>query len=83
MNGATYSRATAGTKLDYKWREETTVSFNSFFNYFHGNNDDHWWDLTTTNAVATVDAAGNRTGPACLRMIGSELGAARAIFQGG
>ncbi len=70
VNGATRSRMASGLKLDYRWSDTTTVTLNTSANFFHENND----NLTTTlatigvptaavpNTLATVDAAGNRTG---------------------
>ena len=70
VNGATRSRMASGMKIDYRWSDTTTVSVNTSANFFHENND----NLTTTlatigvataavpNTLATVDAAGNRTG---------------------
>jgi iron complex outermembrane receptor protein len=70
VNGATRSRMATGVKLDYRWSDRTTATLNTSANFFHENND----NLTTTlatigvataavpNPLATVDAAGNRTG---------------------
>jgi TonB-dependent receptor len=70
VNGATRSRMASGVKLDYRWSDVTTITLNTSANFFHENND----NLTTTlatigvptaavpNTLATVDAAGNRTG---------------------
>ena len=70
VNGATRSRMASGMKIDYRWSDTTTVAVNTSANFFHENND----NLTTTlatigvataavpNTLATVDAAGNRTG---------------------
>ena len=70
VQGATFSRATTGLKVDYKWSDRTTFSFNTFYNFFHANNDDHTWTLTTVGVptaatpqvLATLDANGNRIG---------------------
>ena len=70
VNGATRSRMASGAKIDYRWSDTTIVTVNTSANFFHENND----NLTTTlatigvataavpNPLATVDAAGNRTG---------------------
>lgn len=68
--GATRARVATGLKLDYRWSERTTVSFNSLYNYYHENNDTRQHVLQTVGVasaatpqvLATVDAAGNRTG---------------------
>ena len=70
LNGATYNRAATGMKVDYRWSEKTTVSVNSFYNFFLATNDDLTHTLQTVGVataatpqvLATVDAAGNRTG---------------------
>lgn len=70
VNGATRSRIATGAKVVYKLSEQTAISVNTVFNFFHENNDTRWQTLNsavTTNAalpslIATVDAAGNRTG---------------------
>jgi iron complex outermembrane receptor protein len=70
VNGATRSRIATGAKVVYKWSEQTAISVNTIYNFFHENNDTRWHVLNsavTTNAalpslIATVDAAGNRTG---------------------
>ena len=70
VNGATRSRIATGAKFIYKYSENTQISVNNVFNYFHENNDTRYHTLnsqvTTSAAVpsllATVDAAGNRTG---------------------
>jgi iron complex outermembrane receptor protein len=68
--GATATRATIGAKVDYRWSPQTTITVNTFYNYFMQNNDDHAHTVTTVgvataaipNLIATVDASGNRTG---------------------
>jgi TonB-dependent receptor len=61
--GPTRSRAATGVKLDYRWSDQTTVSFNTSYNYFHENGDTRTNTLEyTARQLATVDAAGNRTG---------------------
>ena len=70
VNGITRSRIATGAKIMYKWSEETTLSLNNVFNFFHENNDTRFHTLNsavTTSAslpslLATVDAAGRRTG---------------------
>ena len=70
VNGATRSRIATGAKFVYKWSEQTTISLNNVYNFFHENNDTRYHTLTspvTTNAaipnlIAAVDGAGNRTG---------------------
>lgn len=68
VNGATRSRIATGLKLDYRYSDETTVSVNMSYNFFHENNDTRS-NLLATVGVATaavpqvlanVDAAGNR-----------------------
>ena len=61
--GPTRSRAATGVKLDYRWSDQTTVSFNTSYNYFHENGDTRTNTLEyTARQLATVDVAGNRTG---------------------
>jgi iron complex outermembrane receptor protein len=61
--GPTRSRAATGVKLDYRWSDQTTVSFNTSYNYFHENGDTRTNTLEyTARLLATVDAVGNRTG---------------------
>jgi len=70
VNGATRSRIATGAKIMYKWSEETTFSLNNVYNFFHENNDTRWHVLNAAFAtganlpsvLATVDAAGRRTG---------------------
>lgn len=61
--GPTRSRAATGVKLDYRWSDRTTLSFNTSYNYFHENGDTRTNNLEyTARALAIVDANGNRTG---------------------
>ena len=61
--GPTRSRAATGVKLDYRWSDRTTVSFNTAYNYFHENGDTRTNNLEyTARAIAILDANGNRTG---------------------
>jgi TonB-dependent receptor len=61
--GPTRSRAATGLKLDYRWSDQTTLSFNTSYNYFHENGDTRTNNLEyTARALAIVDANGNRTG---------------------
>jgi len=70
VNGATRSRIATGAKIMYKWSEETTISLNNVYNFFHENNDTRFHTLNAAFAtganlpslLATVDAAGRRTG---------------------
>lgn len=70
VNGATRSRIATGAKLMYKWSEETTLSLNNVVNFFHENNDTRFHTLNSAvgtganlpSLLATVDAAGKRTG---------------------
>ncbi|MBI4625507.1 MAG: TonB-dependent receptor, partial [Verrucomicrobia bacterium] len=70
VGGATRSRVATGVKLDYKWSEQTTVSLNTSYNFFHENNYSPNHTLTTVgiptsavpNVLATVNASGNRIG---------------------
>ncbi len=61
--GPTRSRAASGVKLDYRWSDQTIISFNTAYNYFHENGDTRTNNLEyTARALAIVDASGNRTG---------------------
>ena len=70
VNGITRSRIATGAKVVYKWSDQTAISINTVYNFFHENNDTRWHVLnsaiTTTAAlpdlIATVNAAGNRNG---------------------
>ncbi|MFM9029879.1 MAG: TonB-dependent receptor plug domain-containing protein, partial [Opitutaceae bacterium] len=70
VNGATRSRIATGAKIMYKWSEETTISLNNVINFFHENNDTRFHTLNSAvgtganlpSLLATVDAAGRRTG---------------------
>ncbi|MDO8539459.1 MAG: TonB-dependent receptor [Opitutaceae bacterium] len=76
VEGATRTRLASGAKIDYKWSENTTISFSTSYNFFHENNDTRLNNLqyslpaaantaAVTNpalGVATLDASGNRTG---------------------
>lgn len=61
--GPTRSRVATGVKLDYRWSDQTTLSFNTSYNYFHENGDTRTNNLEyTARQLAIVDASGNRTG---------------------
>ena len=61
--GPTRSRAATSVKLDYRWSDRTTLSFNTSYNYFHENGDTRTNTLEyTARQLAIVDASGNRTG---------------------
>lgn len=70
VNGATRSRIATGAKVVYKWSEQTAISVNTVYNFFHENNDTRYHTLNSAvttsaslpNLIATVDAAGNRIG---------------------
>jgi TonB-dependent receptor len=70
VENATRSRVATGLKLDYRWSPQTTIAVNLSFNYFHENPDTRLSNLSTVGiptaatpqVLATVDAAGNRTG---------------------
>ena len=72
VSGAIRTRVATGAKIDYRWSERTTISFSTSYNFFHENNDTRSNNLAYTlpaaantnpaAALATVDAAGNRTG---------------------
>jgi TonB-dependent receptor len=69
VNGATRTRAALGLKVDYRFSDHATLSFNTSYNFFHENNDTRNHTLqgiasysAANIALATVDAAGNRTG---------------------
>ncbi|MEY4940910.1 MAG: hypothetical protein RIQ93_2645, partial [Verrucomicrobiota bacterium] len=70
MLSNTRTRVAAGVKLDYRWSDETTVSFNTSWNYFHEDSDSRTHTLSTVGVataatpqlLATVDVNGNRTG---------------------
>jgi iron complex outermembrane recepter protein len=70
MGGATRTRLATGVKLDYRWSQQTVVSFNTSYNFFHENNYSPVQTFATVGVptaatpqtLATVDAAGNRTG---------------------
>ncbi|MBI4660562.1 MAG: TonB-dependent receptor, partial [Verrucomicrobia bacterium] len=66
----TRSRIATGLKLDYRWSDQTTISVNTSYNFFHENNDGRTHALANIglptaavpNVLATVDGAGNRIG---------------------
>ena len=68
--GTGRTRMAGGLKLDYRWSDRTTVSFNASYNFFHETNNSRQLALSNIgvataavpNVLATVDAAGNRTG---------------------
>ena len=62
VHGATRSRLSYTTKLEYKWSERTAASVNFGYNFFHANNDTRVHSLVTPKSLATVDANGNRIG---------------------
>jgi TonB-dependent receptor len=70
MGGATRTRLASGVKVDYRWSDHTIVSFNTSYNFFHENNYSPQQTFATVGVptaatpqtMATVDAAGNRTG---------------------
>ncbi len=70
MGGATRTRLATGIKLDYRWSDQTVVSLNTSYNFFHENNYSPVQTFATVGVataatpqtLATVDAAGNRTG---------------------
>ena len=65
-----YARTGASLKLDYRWSEQTTLTFNTTYNHFFNNGQTEAHALTNIgvataavpNVLATVNAAGNRTG---------------------
>lgn len=70
IGNGTRSRLATGLKIDYRYSDQTTISINTSYNFFHENNDGRTHNLTNIgvataavpNVLATVDAAGNRTG---------------------
>lgn len=68
VNGITRSRIATGAKFVYKYSENTQISVNNVFNFFHENNDTRYHVLnsqvTTTaaipNLIANVDSSGRR-----------------------
>ena len=65
-----YARAGASLKIDYRFSDATTITFNTTYNHFFNNGQTEAHALTNIgvptaavpNVLATVDAAGNRTG---------------------
>ena len=70
VENATRSRVASGLKVDYRWSPRTTVSVSLSYNYYFENPDTRLSTLATVgvptaatpNVLATVDAAGRRTG---------------------
>jgi TonB-dependent receptor len=62
FGGGTRSRIATGFRLDYRWSDQTTIAFNTSYNFFHEIGDTRAHALATTQTIATVNAAGNRTG---------------------
>ncbi len=70
LGGATRSRLATGLKLDYRLSDQTVITLNTSYNFFHENNYSPVQTFATVGVataatpqvLATVDAAGNRTG---------------------
>jgi len=70
VENATRSRVASGLKVDYRWSPRTTVSVSLSYNYYFENPDTRLSTLSTVgvptaatpSVLATVDAAGRRTG---------------------
>ncbi|MBI4621813.1 MAG: TonB-dependent receptor [Verrucomicrobia bacterium] len=68
LGGATRSRLATGVKIDYRWSDQTVVSLNTSYNFFHENNYSPQQTFATVGVptaatpqvLATVDANGNR-----------------------
>jgi iron complex outermembrane receptor protein len=65
-----YARVGASMKIDYRYSDQTTFTFNTTYNHFYNNGEVYGQALTNIgvptaavpNVLATVDANGRRTG---------------------
>jgi hypothetical protein len=62
VSGTPQTRIGSSLRVDYRWSENTTVSFRTSINFYHENVDARTHTLHTSSTLATVDANGNRTG---------------------
>lgn len=63
LYGPARSRYGLSAKADYRYSDQTTISFSTSYNFFHEDQDTRTNILEyTARLLATVDASGNRTG---------------------
>ena len=65
--GSPRSRFSLGAKVDYKLSENTILTLNSAYSWMHDSQVTQQSTLSTSQAIATFDAAGNRTGTGTIR----------------
>lgn len=65
--GSPRSRFSLGAKVDYKLSENTVFTLNSSYSWMHDSQVTQQHTLSTSQAIATFDANGNRTGTGTIR----------------
>ncbi|MBL9199036.1 MAG: TonB-dependent receptor [Opitutaceae bacterium] len=65
--GSPRARLALGAKVDYKVNANTVVTLNTFYNWMHDSQFTQQRQLSTSQAIATFDANGNRTGTGTIR----------------
>jgi len=65
--GSPRSRFSMGAKLDYKLSESTVFTLNTSYSWMHDSQVTQQRTLSTSQAIATFDANGNRTGTGTIR----------------
>lgn len=65
--GSPRSRFSMGAKMDYKLSEHTVFTLNTSYSWMHDSQVTQQRTLSTSQAIATYDANGNRTGTGTIR----------------
>jgi len=65
--GSPRSRFSVGAKVDYKWSDSTVLTLNTSYSWMHDSQVTQQRTLSTSQAIATFDASGNRTGTGTIR----------------
>ena len=65
--GSPRARLALGAKADYKLGASTVVTLNTFYNWMHDSQFTQQRQLSTSQALATFDVNGNRTGTGTIR----------------
>ncbi len=65
--GSPRSRFSLGAKVDYKLSDNTVITLNSSYSWMHDSQVTQQSTLSTSQAIATFDANGNRTGTGTIR----------------
>jgi TonB-dependent receptor len=65
--GSPRSRLSTGVRIDYKHSDHTVFTLNTSYNWMHDSQFTQQRQFSTTQALATFDANGNRTGTGTIR----------------